>query len=131
MVGDEPLVAADDPGEVADAGRRPSLERNRDGEPGRVAERLRAGRPQPQLLGARQALADALGLRQVEAEQVAGVGFARQTVDPTNIRTGIRMKLSEGAIGALTPRGIREDKEEPAPGGRLEIPRLWLVSRYR
>jgi hypothetical protein len=76
VVGDEPLVATDDPGQVTDAGGLAGIERERYGEPGRVAECLRPGRPQLQLLGARQVLANPLCLRKVEAEQIAGIGIS-------------------------------------------------------
>jgi hypothetical protein len=45
MMGDKPLIAPDDPGEVADAGRLASVEGERDGQPSRIAERLGSGGP--------------------------------------------------------------------------------------
>jgi hypothetical protein len=74
VVGDEPLVAADDPGEVADAGRLAGLEGKGDGETGRIAQGLRGGGALLQCLRIRQPGPDLLGLRQIEAEEVAGVG---------------------------------------------------------
>ena len=44
-MGNEPLVAPDDPGQVAYAGRLAGVEGQGDGEPGRIAERLRPGGP--------------------------------------------------------------------------------------
>jgi len=76
VVGDQTLVAADDPGEVADAGDLAGLQGKRDREPGRVAEGFRALGPQLQLLRTRELLTDPLGLRQVETEEIAGIGVA-------------------------------------------------------
>jgi hypothetical protein len=74
-MGDQPLVAPNDPGQVADTSRLARVEGERDGEPGRIAERLRPRGPQLQLLVGSKLLADSLGLRQIEAEQVASVGI--------------------------------------------------------
>jgi hypothetical protein len=74
-MGDEPLVATDDPGEVADAGRLAGLERERQCQPRRIAQGLRRRRPLLELVGGGKSGADALGLRQIEAEEVAGVGI--------------------------------------------------------
>lgn len=75
VMGDQPLVAPDDPGKVANAGGLAGLEGKRDGEPGRVAERLRPGRPQLQFPDADQLPADALGLGKIETAQIASFGF--------------------------------------------------------
>jgi hypothetical protein len=74
VMGDQALVAADDPGEVADTGRIAGLQGNGDGEAGRIAESLGGGGAVLQFLDARQRCPDVLGLRQIEAEEVAGVG---------------------------------------------------------
>jgi len=73
-MGNQPLVASDDPGQVTDAGGLAHLQGKGDGEASRIAERLRARRPKLQFLGGRKPLADSLGFRQIEAEQIAGVG---------------------------------------------------------
>jgi hypothetical protein len=75
VMGDEPLVAADDPGEVAHAGRLPCFQREGEGEAGRLTERLGCGCAVLELLDARQRGADPLGLRQIETKEVAGVGI--------------------------------------------------------
>lgn len=78
MVGDQSLVTLDDPGEVADAGRLAGLKGERHRQPGWVGESLRPGGPQLKVFTARQSLAEALCLGQVEAEEIAGVGIAGQ-----------------------------------------------------
>jgi hypothetical protein len=63
VVGDQPLVASDDPGEVADAGRVARVEGKGDGEAGRVAEGLGGDGALLQLRGRRDGGAETLGLR--------------------------------------------------------------------
>jgi hypothetical protein len=53
MVGDQPLVAADDPGEVTDAGRLAGLQGQGDGQAGWIAEGLCGGGAALQFLGTR------------------------------------------------------------------------------
>jgi hypothetical protein len=62
VVGDKALVTPDDPGQVANAGGLASLKRQRDCEPRRVAESLRPGGPQLQLLKVGELVTDPLGL---------------------------------------------------------------------
>lgn len=45
MMGDKPLIAPDDPGEVAHAGRLAGVEGERNGQPSRIAECLGPGGP--------------------------------------------------------------------------------------
>src|SRR5207247_4359895 len=93
VVRDELLVAARDPGEIADAGRLAFAKRDRDRKPRRMGDRLRPGSPALELARVRQSLPDSLGLRKIEAEEVAGVA-----VGHADILTPVR---TSGCLAAL------------------------------
>src|SRR5262249_46570568 len=91
VVGDELLVTPDGPRQIADARAPRRAERPRDGQPRRVAQGARAGGPRLELGHRRERLAHGLRLRQIEAEQVAGVGVVRHGAHGnTNVRTNVR-----------------------------------------
>jgi hypothetical protein len=62
VMGDQPLVAVDDPGQVADTRRLTPVKGERNREPGRIAKRFPGGGELPEGLDARKLLADPLGL---------------------------------------------------------------------
>ena len=72
-MGDEVLGALADPGEVADTELAALAQRERDPQPGRVAERTEALRELARLPLRRPRGPDRFRLRQVEAEQLAAI----------------------------------------------------------
>ena len=107
----ESLVTPDHPCEVADARLLAVKQGEGDCQPGRIGERLGRRGQALELVRRRKRRSQLLRLRQVEAQEVAGVGVAGYARDDTNVRMAIGM----GADPLGGQRGCAEGPSGPAP----------------
>ena len=116
VVGDELLVAADDPRQVAHA-RRPALgQRDGDRQPRRIAQRLGAGCPrlQPRRSGSPRRAASALGRSRQSSSQVSGSGAMPRTL----VRSHGHAYVGVGA--RLQTRGQQQHSPHAHAGGGVD-----------
>jgi DNA-binding transcriptional ArsR family regulator len=75
MMRDQLLVTPDDPRQIANATRLAGAQREQHGQARRICQRLHPRRGCLEHLGGRKAVTQRLGLRKVEAQQLAGVAL--------------------------------------------------------
>ena len=108
VVGHQVLSLPDHPGQVADAQLATGQQRGRDTQPGRITERPCHGRRRLQRGQIGQTGSDRLRVRQVQAQQVARVGFSADI----NILTTIEMSRPPAVLAVAMRAG------SPTPGVR-------------